>query len=291
MSVFSQDNPNAEQIEYWNGEAGEGWAERDRQMEKTLGPIGAEAIAAAAPRGGEAVLDIGCGCAATSFRLLQRVSPGGSVLGVDISAPMLRTAAAAAEQLPRELQDAVAFEQADASLYPFQSGAFDLAFSRFGVMFFADPVAAFANIRTALKPGGRLAFVCWAPVAENEWITVPMGAALQHMPRPEPMPPHAPGPFGLADREHTERVLSEAGFSAINIASLRPTMRFGHGMQRERIADFFIEAGPVSRLLTEASPELVDTVRQAMSEAIMPHYDGETVNMQASCWIVTAGNH
>jgi SAM-dependent methyltransferase len=290
MSEFSPDNPNAEQIDYWNGEAGEGWAERDQQMEKTLGPIGEEAITAAAPARGESVLDVGCGCARTSFSLLHKVGPDGRVLGVDISAPMLRTAAATAGQLPVELSNSIAFEHADASEHAFEAGAFDLVFSRFGVMFFADPAAAFANIRRALKPGGRLTFICWAPVRENAWVTAPLGAALQHLPPPEPMPPNAPGPFGLSDRDFTQQVLAEAGYSDINIASFRPTMRFGHGMPQERIADFFIEAGPVSRLLTEAPADLVATVRQAMSDAIMPHYDGNTVNLAASCWIVTASH-
>lgn len=290
MTEFSAENPNAEQIEYWNGEAGEGWAERDRQMEKTLGPIGEQAITAAAPASGEKVLDIGCGCARTSFSLLDKVGPTGRVLGVDISGPMLRVAAATAGQLPAELQSAVDFAHADASEHPFEAGSFNLAFSRFGVMFFADPAAAFANIRRALKPGGRLAFICWAPVPENEWVTVPMGAALQHMPRPEPMPPNAPGPFGLADPEFTMQVLRDAGFTAIDINPFRPTMQFGHGMERERVADFFIDAGPVSRLLKDASAELVETVRQAMADAIMPYYDGATVNLGGSCWIVTARN-
>lgn len=290
MSEFSADNANAEQIEYWNGEAGQGWAERDRQMEKTLGPIGAKAIEAASLQSGERVLDIGCGCAGTSFALLDKVGASGKVLGVDISGPMLKTAAATAEQLPVQLQNAISFEQADASIYPFKAESFDLVFSRFGVMFFADPAAAFANSRKALKPGGRMAFICWAPVPGNEWITLPMAAALQHLPRPEPMPPNAPGPFGLSDRDYVEQVLKQAGYTNVNVASFQPTMRFGHGMARERVADFFIDAGPVSRLLIDASPELTETVRASMAEAIMPLYDGETVNLGASCWIVTASN-
>lgn len=290
MSQSPPENPNAEQIEYWNGEAGQGWAERDQQMNKTLRPIGEEAIAAADLQAGEAVLDIGCGCADTSFSLLERVGPAGKILGVDISGPMLGVASARTQELPAGLQSAITFEQADASIYPFEPASFDLVFSRFGVMFFADPAAAFANIRKALKPMGRVTFICWAPVPENDWITIPMGAALQQLPRPEPMPPNSPGPFGLSDRAFTEQVLSDAGYSNINVTSTQPTMRFGHGMERDRAADFFIDAGPVSRVLTGAPPEQVETVRQAISEAIMPHYDGETVNLKASCWIVTASN-
>ena len=165
-----------------------------------------------------------------------------------------------------------------------------MLFSRFGVMFFADPGAAFANMRKALKPEGRIAFICWAPVKQNEWITLPMGAALQHLPRPEPTPPNAPGPFGLSDPEYVERVLGEAGFDRIEIASFQPVMCFGHGIARDKVADFFIEASPVAGLLSDARPEQLETVKEAIAAAIMPHYDGETINLNASCWIVTASN-
>ncbi|RLQ21750.1 methyltransferase domain-containing protein [Seongchinamella sediminis] len=289
MTQRAQDN--SEQIEYWDGEAGQGWAERNAQMEKTLSPIGQAAIDAAAVQAGEAILDVGCGCADTSLALLQRTGPAGRVLGVDISGPMLEVAGQKKQQLDADLQSALSFQQADASNHRFDAGAYDLMFSRFGVMFFADPAAAFANIRRALKPGGRLAFICWAPIPGNDWVTVPMGAALQHLPKPEPLPPHAPGPFGLADREFVERMLTGAGFADINIDPFKPTLRFGHGMAREQIGDFFIDAGPASRLLREAPPERVATAREAIREAVMPFYDGETVNLAGSCWIVTARNH
>lgn len=290
MIDITADEANAEQVEYWNGEAGQGWVERDKQMAMTLRPIGEEAVAAALIRPGEAVLDIGCGCADTSFALLEGVGVAGRVLGVDISGPMLETATTRAGQLADELQGAIAFEHADASVYPFEAASFDLIFSRFGVMFFADPAAAFANMRKALKPGGRIAFICWAPVPENEWITLPMSAALQYIARPEPVPPNSPGPFGLSDKAFTEQVLSEAGYTDINIVSTRPLMRFGHGLEREAVVDFFLDMGPASRVLIDTPPELIETVRLAMSEAIMRHYDGKTINFNASCWIVTAGS-
>lgn len=290
MTDITADAANAEQVEFWNGEAGREWVARDKQMRSTLRPIGGEAIAAALVQPGEAVLDIGCGCADTSFALLESVGATGRVLGVDISGPMLAAATARAKQLPDELQGAIAFEHADASIYPFEAASFDLIFSRFGVMFFADPAAAFANMRKALKPKGRIAFICWAPVSENEWITVPMSAAFQHVPRPEPMPPNAPGPFGLSEREFTQQMLGEAGYTDINIVSTRPVMRFGHGIEQDRVADFFIDIGPASRLLEDTAPNLRETVRLAMTQAVMPHYDGETVNLNASCWIVTASN-
>ena len=192
------------------------------------------------------------------------------------------------QQLSAGLRSAISFTQADASTHDFEVGAFNLMFSRFGVMFFAEPAAAFANIGKALRPGGRLTFICWAPVSGNDWVTVPMAAALQHLPKPEPMPPNAPGPFGLSQPDFIDNVLRKAGFSGIDINSFKPTMRFGHGMPKEQIGDFFIDAGPISRLLKEAPPAQVALTRGAIRDAVMPYYDGETVNLAASCWIVTA---
>ena len=289
MTTSSQDN--SEQIEYWDGEAGQGWAERNAQMEKILGPIGEEAIRTAGVTAGEAILDIGCGCGDTTLALLDETGPEGRVLGVDISSPMLDVANSKAQELTADLQGAISFQQADASTYDFEAGVYDLMFSRFGVMFFAEPAAAFANIRKALKPEGRLAFICWAPVAGNDWVTVPMAAALQHLPKPEPLPPNAPGPFGLSDPDFVDEVLKKANYSDITITPFHPTMRFGHGMEQERIGDFFIDAGPVSRLLKDAPPERVEITRSAIREAVMSYYDGETVNLAASCWLVTASKH
>ena len=288
MNHENANGPNAEQIEFWNGEAGKGWAERDQQMERTLAPFAAEAIAAAQVRPGERVLDIGCGCGGSSFMLLDKVGDAGRVMGVDISEPMLQVAEQTAGQLPDNLRTAIGFERADAAVHPFETESVDLVFSRFGVMFFDDPPAAFANIRKALKPGGRLVFVCWAPVPGNQWITLPMAAALQYVPPPEPMPAHAPGPFGLADQDYVRQVLGSAGYSDISIDAYQPTMRFGHDIAPESIADFFIEAGPVSRLISESPEALTASVRDAIREAIMPFYADGTVNLGASCWIVSA---
>ena len=281
-------NANAAQFEFWNGEGGKAWAQRDQQMEKTLAPIAAHTIAAARPQPGEHVLDVGCGCGGTAFALLQAVGPTGRVQGVDISGPMLDVATATTRQLPGEFQGAIAFTRADASSHPFTPASYDLLFSRFGVMFFDDPVGAFAHMRTALKPGGRITFVCWAPPRENQWITIPMAAALQHLEPPEPTPPNAPGPFGLADRAFVEQTLEAAGYTNIDIGSYKPTMRFGHGAPRDEVANGFVEVGPVSRLLAEADPDRAVAARGAIAEAIMPYYDGETLNLEGSCWVVKA---
>ena len=206
---------NAAQIEYWNAGAGETWAAMQRVLDDELGPLGEAGIALLAPKAGERVIDIGCGCGATSLDLAQAVGPGGAVLGVDISAPMLTVARtrAADAGLPQ-----AKFIEGDAQVHGFDAGAFDSVFSRFGVMFFADPPAAFANIRRALKPGGRLTFVCWRAVMENPWMTLPAMAALQHLPPlTEAVDADGPGPFAFADPAKVRGILAAAGFADIDL--------------------------------------------------------------------------
>ncbi|TNE36390.1 MAG: methyltransferase domain-containing protein [Alphaproteobacteria bacterium] len=288
MSQTTSNPTNDDQIEFWNGKAGEEWAERNDQMDRMLAPFRDAAIAAAKPRPGERVLDIGCGCADTSLSLAKEVGPDGQVLGVDVSGPMLALAQHKAEAA--QLSNCLSFEEADASAYGFDEGAFDLLFSRFGVMFFADPPGAFANMRKALKPSGRVAFICWAPVFDNDWVMVPLAAALQHIPAPEPAAPHAPGPFGLSDKVYVEEMLEIAGFSNIAIEPFEIMMRVGAGVEKDKIADFFMEMGPVSRALTNSDEALSDTVRAAIQAAVEPHYADGAVNLKGSCWIVTANN-
>lgn len=281
---------NDEQIEYWNGDAGQGWVDRDKQMEKSLGIFGDLVIEAANIQVDEKVLDIGCGCAATSFKILDQVGPTGRVLGVDISAPMLAVAKDKTSKLSDDQRSAITFKQADASTFSFEEGVYDLLFSRFGVMFFSGPADAFANMRKSLKPGGRLTFLCWGPVKENQWITLPLNAALKHAPPPEPSPPNAPGPFGFSNPDYIQEVLNKAGFSNINIEAVYPKMMLGQDQKKEQIADFFLEVGPVASITADCDQTLIDKVRESIHEAIMPHYNGQTVNLKTSCWVVTASN-
>jgi SAM-dependent methyltransferase len=188
------------------------WAEVRETLELQLRPLGRRALTALAPQAGETVLDIGCGGGDTALELSRLVSPNGTVVGVDLSAAVLAFARRAAEGCER-----VRFVQADAQMFPFESASFDAAFSRFGVMFFADPAAAFINIRRSLKPNGRLAFVCWRALEENQLDIVPLTAASAHLP-PQPVGDRdAPGPFALADPDRVHGILKGAGFEEIDI--------------------------------------------------------------------------
>jgi SAM-dependent methyltransferase len=231
------------------------------------------------------VLDVGCGCGATSRALATRVGASGSVHGVDISTPMLERAGA----LAREAGHAnVRFTNADAQTHRFEPAGADVLFSRFGVMFFADPPAAFRNLRDALRPGGRLAFVCWRPLAENPWLLVPLGAAAQHMQLPPPPAPGAPGPFAFADPERVRGILDQAGFTRIKLDPVNDTLTVGGGGLDEAVHFLLEGVGPTSAALREADPAVRPRVFAAVKEALAPFVTREGVRMPAAAWIVTA---
>lgn len=272
---------NADQIAYWNNTAGETWAALQDRLDRQIEPLGLRAMDAGAPQAGERVLDIGCGCGQTSLELAQRVGPSGQVLGVDISEPMLEVA----RRRGGEAGTSVSFLAADAQTKAFPPGGFDFAFSRFGVMFFDDPAAAFANVAAALRPGGRLAFVCWRPMLENPWMSVPMFAALPLLPpMPPPADPTAPGPFAFADPERLRSILAGAGFADIDIA---PHDQPIGGNDLDQTVAISLRVGPLGAVLRE-NPELKDGVVGAIREALAPHVTPQGVLLPSATWIVTA---
>src|SRR5215510_4480861 len=190
------------------------WAEVREPLERQLAPLGRRALVALAPRPGESVLDIGCGGGETALDLARSVAPDGRVVGIDLSAAVLAFARRAATGCER-----VRFVQADAQVFPFEPASFDAAFSRFGVMFFTDPTAAFINIRRALRRNARLAFVCWRALEENLLDVVPLRAASAHLPPQPAHDPDAPGPFAFANPERVHCILERAGFVQIEITA------------------------------------------------------------------------
>ena len=277
--------PNADQLAYWNGDAGDKWARLQERLDGLFAPISAAAVAAAAPRHGDSVLDIGCGCGDTVLALAEAVGSLGSVVGVDISAPML--AVAGHRIAERELTQAAVL-RADAAAEPFAPGSADLVFSRFGVMFFDAPSEAFINIRRALKPGGRLFFACWRPFKGNPWFHTPYKAAVPHLPEQEKPEPDAPGPFAFAEPERVERILGVAGFTEVEIVPFDATLTFGRSGEVEDALRFLVQVGPVARALATGTERqqaaALDAVRETLREADGP--DG--VRLGAQCWFVSA---
>jgi SAM-dependent methyltransferase len=205
---------NTEQAEYWEQRA-PSWLELEDRMEQTGGPPGQLAMDRLDVRPGQRVVDLGCGAGRTTLELAARVGPGGQAVGVDISSGML---AAGRERAARAGARNVEFVHADVQVTDLGEARFDAAYSRFGVMFFTDPAAAFANVRRALRTGAALSFVCWQTVFDNEWMLIP-GAAVAEVTGSLPrMPgPGEPGPFSLADPDRVRAVLAAAGFGSVDV--------------------------------------------------------------------------
>ena len=280
---------NAYQVADWNGQSGEYWAANQARLDAMFAVFGQAAIEAAAPATGERVLDVGCGAGASSLALAARVGVGGHVLGVDISEPLIgRARALAPQDTPAQ------FRVADASSAELPEGAFDILFSRFGVMFFDDPTGAFAHMRRALRPGARAVFVCWRGVAENDWVRLPMGAIKGIVPLTAPPGPEAPGPFSFGDRGRVTRILTAAGFTDIAIAPFDASIPFGEGGTREAAIDDAVkmafEGGPLSLMLANQP----DDIRAHASAAVRAAFAGlpgeRSVMIDGAAWIVMARN-
>jgi SAM-dependent methyltransferase len=271
--------PNATQVEYWNEAAGPTWADLQAPLDRQLAPLGRAGMTALAPRAGDRILDIGCGSGETSLELADAVAPGGKVTGVDISRPLLEVARRRAGSRPD-----VAFVEADAQTYAFAPDSFDAAFSRFGVMFFADPAAAFRNIGKALTPGGRIAFVCWRSPPENPIMVLPMMAAAPLLPPAPPPEPGAPGPFAFADPDHVRGILARAGFIDVQLA---PHNEKVGGGDLDTVVDLALKVGPLGRMLRE-NPDQEDAVVVAVRDALAAHDGPGGVKLEAATWIVTA---
>ena len=270
---------NQDQIDYWNGPAGKRWAEAQESMDRNLGAIHDALLRFAAVKSGERVLDIGCGCGTTSFAFADAAGPAGSVTGVDISAPMLGVARARAKT-----KNAL-FVEADAAAYPFKA-EYDVVTSRFGVMFFADPAAAFANIRKALKPGGRLAFVCWRAMPENVWAFAPFVAARDLLPAQQPPDPHAPGPFAFADPVRLKSILEVAGFNNVKAEKLDTVMHMA--ASAHEAAQFSLGIGPLARAAADADDATKAKIIARVAEAMKKFETPAGVSPPAACWLVGA---
>jgi SAM-dependent methyltransferase len=280
MERLPSTGPNAEQITYWNETAGPKWIAHEQILDSQIRPLGRAAIDRAAIGGGEHVLDVGCGCGDTTLDLASRVGASGTVLGIDISTPMLERARERARGASN-----VRFENADAETHPLPERAFDVVFSRFGVMFFSDATRAFANLLHALREGGRLSFVCWQALEKNPWVGVPTAAAASVIPFPPRGPADAPGPFSLADPERVRRVLGGAGFRDVSLESLETFLDVGDS-DLDRSVEFIVQMGPTGSALRQSGPEAVPRVVAAVKQALAPYHTKRGLHMQAAAWIV-----
>jgi len=277
-------SPNADQAEFWNGPGGETWTSQRDRFNTMLRAIGAEAIKRAQPQAGEHALDVGCGTGETTGDLARHVAPGGSVTGLDISELMLSEAR-------RHNQDhdvPVRFHVADAQVHAFEDATFDLVFSRFGVMFFEDSVAAFANLRRALKPEGRLAFACWQSVDRNGWVHVPRDIVAQHIALEGSADPTAPGPFAFGPEGRAADLLRQAGFADVTVEPHATQVVMGGGGSVEAAVLAVTDQGPLSRAIHDAPEEVQQRIRDDLTAALSDHAHADGVRLGAGVWLVTA---
>ncbi|MEV0932985.1 methyltransferase domain-containing protein [Streptomyces phaeochromogenes] len=270
---------NTHQAEAWNGYEGTHWAAHQTRYDNLNDAANEPLLAAARIKDTDAVLDIGCG----NGRLARLAAGRGArALGVDLSVPMLERARASAAE---EGLDNVAFVQGDAQVYPFPEAGFDVALSRFGVMFFADPVAAFANIGRALRPGGRLAFVCPQAFSRMEQSVI-LAAVAEHVPLPDLSQDTKTGPASFADPERTTGVLRDAGFEDAAAEAVERSQLWG--ADAEDAATFLFGWGPMRHWLRDADPEATERARLAAVDAFRAYESDTGIRLTARLWLVTA---
>jgi SAM-dependent methyltransferase len=213
----------------------------------------------------------------------RKVGPSGHVLGVDVSGPMLEQARASAAA-----NASVEFVQADATVYPFQPASADLVASRFGVMFFADPAKSFSNIHGALRPPGRLAFICWREPRENPWMMAPLQAVYKHAPKLPPQGPEDPGPFSLAAEARVHRILDAAGFKNIAMEPCNLELDIAIGGGLDAAVSGALDIGPASRALQDQPEAVREAAKGSIRDALAPYVKGNAVPLGGAIWIVTA---
>ena len=266
---------NEAQREYWRTRRA--WVEQQEQMDLQLGVFGVAAMDALQEIPNMDVLDVGCGCGHTTQQLKDRVGEG-RVVGVDISDQLLDAAR-------RRNRGEVEFLEADAQVDPLQ-GPYDIIFSRFGVMFFDDPVAAFSNIRQAVRPGGRMTYVCWADRKANPWIRIPAGAAKAFLDLPAPPPDDAPGQFAMENEGRVQQILHDAGWTDIRLE--RFTIDGSIGSDAADAASFITKMGPMSEPFALADLDTQNKTLQVIEEALTPYANDSGVVLGFSTWIVSA---
>jgi SAM-dependent methyltransferase len=275
--------PNEQQATYWSEQGGPEWVRNENRYETMLAPIGESVITAAALAVGERVLDIGCGFGTLTLAAAHRVAPGGRVTGVDISGPMVERAIARAAGTPD-----VSFAVDDAQTMSFDEPPFDVVVSQMGVMFFDDPVGAFANIASGMSAESRLAFACWQSIDVNPWIRVVPDVLGSYLPEPfVGPPPRQPGPMAFAEAGYVRDLLRRAGWTDVELLDLQTPLVIGSNGVDAAIDQ--VLSTSVGRLIW---PQIAEDDRPAALDAlrteVATHATGSTVVYDGAAWIVTA---
>lgn len=273
---MSQDN--SAQKTYWNDTAGPSWVMAQASLDAMLEPLSVQAIDKASAQAGERALDVGCGCGATTLALAES---GAHITGVDLSEPMIKRAKERAAG-----HDNVELIVKDACVYDTKHH-FDLVFSRFGVMFFADPYQAFGHLHAQLKPDGRLVFICWQAPDQNPWMALPGRAVAPFLPPLDPPPqPTDPGPFALANPDYCSDILTQAGFKDIGLNTIEAGMFLGADLDEVMSYQRFV--GPVARVVKELQGTAQQQALAAARAVFEPHITESGLSLPGRAWLVTA---
>ncbi len=282
---MTESGPNEQQATYWTDTAGPHWVQQQDMFDHMLAHFGAAGLAALDAQPGELVLDIGCGTGLTTLELAEAVGSSGLVIGADISPTMIEAA-----RVRVGANSSIEFVVADVQLERIapKGRDADAAFSRFGVMFFADPVAAFTNIASNVRSGGRLAFVCWQHEEANEWISLPAGIMRSFTPQPVLPPPNAPGPFAFHDCDRVTDILTGAGWTSVHIDPFNAptTMGGGKGLEAAVAQSMSTHAGQIlrSQVDDQTFAAATDAIRSAFSGRLL----GGAVTFPGNVWVITA---
>jgi len=266
--------------------AGEAWARLQDRTDSLIDPLGRIAIERLRLVAGERVVDVGCGCGQTLLQLAERVGPSGQVLGVDISPPMLAVARDRVAGRPT-----IALALADAQTYAFAPAAFDAVYSRFGVMFFDDPRAAFRNLHGAARSGARLSFVCWQELAKNPWATRPLEAVMRLLPEsamPDMLREGRPGPFFLSDPARVRAILGDAGWKDVSLEPVEMPLHLGRAATLDEAVEYSLQIGPAARAMADAPETLKPALEAALREALAPFVSARGVFMDGAAFVVGA---
>lgn len=271
--------------EDWAADMGERWNAHLDGFEGMIAPVGEALLAAADFAPGDRVLDVGCGGGLTSLAIARRVAPGGRALGLDVSPTLVRTANRRAREAGA---DNVAFEVGDAASCEPAQASFDWLFSRFGLMFFDRPHAAFAHLHGLLRPGARVLFAVWGPPEENPWMREMMAITMRHV-DVEPPQPRAPGPFALADPDYVRELMDAGGFRDVTLEAWRGVQYVGgHGADPDRTVDFVFNALAIGDAFREQPEAVVQRARDDFHALFSRHHDGTHVTMPGMAWFVSA---
>jgi len=277
---------NEQQSEFWSGSGGDYWIANQEQMDAMLQPLGDEALKRLNLADIRHLIDIGCGTGSTTLQIAGQMPDGARVTGADISVPMTDYARQRLQMAGLANAD---FMTCDLQTHELAPDSFDGAFSRFGVMFFDEPVTGFSNLRAALKSGAPMAFVCWQTPAENLWHSTALQAARDFIDLPPPHDPRAPGPFAFAEADYVTSILADAGFSDIKMEPHRQEVQLFSGQQVRAAAENFARINPIiSAFVSEAGEDRVGALIDSLADALAPYHKNDALHFPSATWMVSA---